>query len=128
GREHWLETAPCRVIIKVGQQALATFMASMALAWMLSIALDQVSGEGTTYMGKYRPAREPLAVAAANIFGLAAIIGVAYMVDWYKREPWRRVGQAPAQSVSGSRAAAQPAAAAPESAALAVAPGARAYR
>ncbi|HRY23084.1 MAG: OpgC domain-containing protein [Geminicoccaceae bacterium] len=128
GREHWLDTAPCRVIIKVGQQALATFMTSMALAWILSIALDQLGGEGTTFAGKYRPGREPLSVAAANIFGLAAIIGVAYMVDWYKREPWRRVGQAPAQSVSGSRAAAQPAAAAPESAALAVAPGARAYR
>ncbi len=129
GREHLLESAPARVIIKVGQQALATFMASMALAWMLSIALDQLSGEGITTGSRYRPARDPLAVAAANIFGLAAIIGVAYMVDWYKRQPWRRAGQAPREPRVAASPAAPAGSPAPPAAALAgAAPGATARR
>ena len=77
GHEQALYGWPWRVVIKVGQQALATFLTSMALAWILTIALDQLG-------------REPLTVAAVNLFGLATIVAVAYLVDWYKSEPWRR--------------------------------------
>lgn len=77
GREHRLTVWPMGVVVKVGQQALATFMTSMALAWILTILLDQIG-------------RDPITVAATNLFGLAAIIIVAYVVDWYKGEPWRR--------------------------------------
>jgi len=83
GREHWLYAWPWRVVIKVGQQALATFLTSMALAWILTIALDQLG-------------RDAFTVAAANLFGLGTIIAVAYLVGWYKSEPWRR--QRPAGS------------------------------
>ena len=77
GREQALYGWPWRVVIKVGQQALATFLTSMALAWILTIALDQLG-------------REPLTVALVNLFGLGTIIAVAYLVGWYKSEPWRR--------------------------------------
>jgi hypothetical protein len=77
GREQALLTWPWRIVVKVGQQALATFLTSMALAWILTIALDQLG-------------REPLTVAAANIVGLATVVAVAYVVGWYKSEPWRR--------------------------------------
>jgi hypothetical protein len=77
GREQTLYGWPWRVVIKVGQQALATFLTSMALAWILTIALDQLG-------------RDPLTVALANIVGLATIVAVAYLVGWYKSEPWRR--------------------------------------
>lgn len=124
GRERLLETAPARIVIKVGQQALATFMASMALAWMLSIALDQLGGGAVIVGNVSRPGRESLSVAAANLLGLAAVVGVAYMVDWYKREPWRRMVQPPAPTPRAAQAAAPP-----EAAALAAAvPGATAYR
>lgn len=77
GREQWLYAWPWRVVIKVGQQALATFLTSMALAWILTIALDQLG-------------RDALTVALVNLFGLGTIIAVAYLVGWYKSEPWRR--------------------------------------
>jgi hypothetical protein len=89
GREQALYGWPWRVVIKVGQQALATFLTSMALAWILTIALDQLG-------------REPLTVALVNLFGLGTIIAVAYLVGWYKSEPWRRprpsVEQAPVRA------------------------------
>ncbi len=77
GREQALYNWPWRVVIKVGQQALATFLTSMALAWILTIVLDQLG-------------RAPLTVALVNLFGLGTIVAVAYMVAWYKSEPWRR--------------------------------------
>ncbi|MCB1972884.1 MAG: OpgC domain-containing protein, partial [Geminicoccaceae bacterium] len=80
GREHHLRRWPLSMIEKVGQQALATFVFSMALAWALGVVLDEVG-------------RGPAALAAANIGGLAAVIAVAYVVGWYKSEPWRRAPQ-----------------------------------
>jgi len=77
GREQLLYGWPWRVVIKVGQQALATFLTSMALAWILTIALDQLG-------------RDALTVALVNLFGLGTIVAVAYLVGWYKSEPWRR--------------------------------------
>jgi hypothetical protein len=77
GREQALLAWPWRIVVKVGQQALATFLTSMALAWILTIALDQLG-------------RDPLTVAAVNLIGLGAVVAVAYTVGWYKSEPWRR--------------------------------------
>jgi len=87
-REHILLAWPLRIVVKVGQQALATFLTSMALAWVLTIALDQLGRTSTS-------------VAAANLLGLAAIIGVAYVVGWYKSEPWRRRTPASAEAAAG---------------------------
>ena len=88
GREQTLLSWPYRVIVKVGQQALATFLTSMALAWILTIVLDQTD-------------RDPLTVAVVNLFGLATIVAVAYIVGWYKQEPWRRPRPAPEQRATG---------------------------
>lgn len=84
GREQALLNWPFRLIVKVGQQALATFLTSMALAWILTIVLDQLG-------------RDALTVALVNLFGLATIVVVAYVVGWYKQEPWRRPRPSPAQ-------------------------------
>jgi hypothetical protein len=64
-------------LLKVGQQALATFLTSMALAWALGVVLD-LTGRG------------PLALALTNLGGLALVIGTAYLVAWFKSAPWRR--------------------------------------
>lgn len=96
GREQVLHGWPWRVVIKVGQQALATFLTSMALAWILTIALDQLG-------------RDALTVAAVNLFGLGTIIAVAYLVGWYKSEPWRRPARQPEPLRVDHPAAAEPA-------------------
>ena len=80
GREAWLKRWPLTMVEKVGQQALATFLFSMALAWTLGVVLDEIGRSQATW-------------ALINILGLAAVIVVAYIVSWYKREPWRRTPQ-----------------------------------
>jgi hypothetical protein len=62
-------------VIIVGQQSLATFMASLCLALVTGMALD-LSG------------RTGLSVAIANGFGLAAICVIARIVRWFKAKPW----------------------------------------
>lgn len=64
------------VTVRVGQQSLAIFVLSMALAPALGFALD-VAG------------RNVVQIALANIFGLAALIGAAYGIGWVKSQPWR---------------------------------------
>lgn len=65
-----------RIIHKVGQQALATFMSGLVVARFLGFVLDQVGRDWVT-------------VSIANLTGFACMIGVAYMVSWYKKTPWK---------------------------------------
>ena len=64
------------VITKVGQQSLAVFVFSMALARLIGFALDQIGRNSAT-------------VALANLTGFALIIGCAYMAGWFKSQPWK---------------------------------------
>ncbi|WP_420393369.1 OpgC family protein [Acuticoccus sp.] len=77
------------VVRKVGQQSLAVFVSSMVLAQAMGAALD------------YTPERGPVAVAAANLSGFAILIGLAYVVAWFKAQPWRR--EAPVERVVAER-------------------------
>jgi hypothetical protein len=61
---------------KVGQQSLAVFVFSMALARLIGFALDQAGRNAAT-------------VATANLIGFALIICVAYTAGWFKSQPWR---------------------------------------
>jgi hypothetical protein len=65
-----------RIITKVGQQSLAVFVFSMALARLIGFALDQTG-------------RAVLTTAAANLTGFALIITCAYAAAWFKSHPWR---------------------------------------
>ncbi|SDU49066.1 OpgC family protein [Stappia sp. ES.058] len=73
--------AVVRVIQKVGQQSLAVFMASLVVAQTVGILRDTVWGRG-----------DMVIEFLANAGGFAALIAVAYVVSWYKKEPWRRKG------------------------------------
>ncbi|MEX0340102.1 MAG: OpgC family protein [Arenibacterium sp.] len=64
------------IITKVGQQSLAVFVFSMALARILGFLLDQLG-------------RNLATTAAINLFGFVLIIGVAYIAAWFKSQPWR---------------------------------------
>ena len=93
--------AVVRVIQKVGQQSLAVFLASLVVAQAVGILRDMVWGRG-----------DMLIEFLANAGGFAALIAVAYVVSWYKKEPWRRKGppHGPAGATSADhRGAAQPA-------------------
>jgi hypothetical protein len=72
------------VILKVGQQSLAVFIASMYLARLLGVALD-VTG------------RTPLNAILVNLAGMAILVAVAYGAGWFKSAPWRKpaVGVSP---------------------------------
>ena len=65
------------VVTKVGQQSLAIFITSMALARFLGAALDQTD-------------RSIAATAVANLCGFVLIIACAYGAGWFKSQPWRR--------------------------------------
>ena len=65
-----------RLITKVGQQSLAVFVFSMALARLIGFALDQAG-------------RSPLSFAVANLTGFAIITCVAYGAGWFKTQPWK---------------------------------------
>jgi hypothetical protein len=65
------------VILKVGQQSLAVFIASMYLARLLGVALD-VTG------------RTPLNAVLVNLAGMAILVSVAYGAGWFKSAPWRK--------------------------------------
>jgi hypothetical protein len=64
------------LVTKVGQQSLAVFVFSMALARLLGVLLDQFGRDAAT-------------TAAVNLFGFALIIAVAYGAGWFKSHPWR---------------------------------------
>ncbi|MEL7047710.1 MAG: OpgC domain-containing protein [Pseudomonadota bacterium] len=76
------------IVCKVGQQALAVFLAGIALSLLCGVALN--------LMG-----RNILTVAAMNLLGCALLVGVAYMTAYFKSSPWkaaRHVRQPPANA------------------------------
>lgn len=72
-----------RPVILVGQQALATFLASIALAWTGGVMLDLVG-------------RDSLTTGIANLLGIILLICVAKTAEIYK-------GGASSQAVKGAR-------------------------
>ncbi len=64
------------MILKVGQQSLAVFVFSMFLARLSGFVMDQIG-------------RTTLSMTVANLAGFAALIAVAYVVSWFKGQPWR---------------------------------------
>jgi hypothetical protein len=65
-----------KLVTKVGQQSLAVFVFSMALARLIGFVLDQVGRNNLTF-------------AIANLTGFALLIGVAYAAGYFKSSPWR---------------------------------------
>jgi hypothetical protein len=82
-----------RVVMKIGQQSLAVFIFSMALARLMGFALDQLG-------------RTAFTTTLVNLAGVALIVAVAYGVAWFKSEPWRVPPPAPGAGSAGAAAAA----------------------
>ena len=65
-----------KFITKVGQQSLAVFVFSMALARIIGFVFDQLGRDFWT-------------VTLGNLIGFALITCVAYGTSWFKSTPWR---------------------------------------
>jgi hypothetical protein len=84
--------AAMRPIILIGQQALATFMASIVLSWTCGILLDQVGRNGFT-------------LAIANLSGFAMLLGIAVLARAYKGGgKTEKTGAPPVRSSEGAAA------------------------
>ncbi|WP_108659264.1 OpgC family protein [Acuticoccus kandeliae] len=64
------------IVRKVGQQSLAVFLSSMVLAQFFGMVLDLTG-------------RTTLTVSLVNLTGFALLVAVAYLVAWFKKQPWR---------------------------------------
>ena len=64
------------LVVRVGQQSLAVFAASLVLARLLGAILELAGGG-------------PLAALMVNLAGFAAIIGVAQLAAYTKSQPWK---------------------------------------
>ncbi|MEM7598256.1 MAG: OpgC domain-containing protein [Pseudomonadota bacterium] len=70
-------TVILKVIMKVGQQSLAVFIASMYIARILGAIFDQVGKTHFTMLW-------------VNALGFALIILVAFGAGWFKGQPWKK--------------------------------------
>ena len=64
------------VVMKVGQQSLAVFIASMILARVNGYLLDVIGRNWGTF-------------ALINMTGIGLIVACAYVAGWFKSQPWR---------------------------------------
>jgi len=85
-----------KVVQKVGQQSLAIFMASLVFAQAFAIIRDMFWARGEWY-----------AQVIVNFSGFAALIAVAYVVSWYKSQPWRKPPHSNLPSAPSSSAPAE---------------------
>jgi hypothetical protein len=76
GREHVLKGKIAAPFVKTGQQPLPVFVTGMTLSMVAGMALD-VWGRGIA------------SVAVVNGLGLGMLILTAYVVAWFKSQPWR---------------------------------------
>jgi hypothetical protein len=81
GREHVLQGKLAAPFVKTGQQALPVFLTGMALSHLAGMALD-VWGRST------------LSTAAVNVAGFVILMLTAYVVAWFKSQPWRTAPRA----------------------------------
>ena len=65
------------IIMKVGQQSLAVFVASMFIARLLGVGFDLLGKSHFT-------------MVLVNGVGFGLIIAVAYGAGWFKSQPWRK--------------------------------------
>lgn len=72
-----LDRGPGHLLILIGRQSLAAFLASVVLARLLGTAADMAG-------------RSDLIVALLNLAGFALILGVAVLVGWFKSAPWAK--------------------------------------
>lgn len=79
-----------RIIHKVGQQALATFIVGMFMAQFFGAVLDVIGRTTLTY-------------TFVNLGGFLSLIITAYTVSWFKSQPWKQKSRAKPHSQPPSK-------------------------
>lgn len=86
-RDAFLATVP--VIRKVGTQSLAVFMTSIVLSRFNGWWMDSMDAWLERNDIAYFEARDAWMLLLVNGTGIAILIATAYLVGWFKSEPWR---------------------------------------
>ena len=94
------------VIRKVGTQSLAVFMVSIVLSRFNGAWMDGIDAWLATSDWTYITERDVWVRAMVNLTGFGVLIATAYLVGWFKRQPWS--DRAPAAQPA-AQSAAQPA-------------------
>jgi hypothetical protein len=81
GREHLLNAKLAQPFVKTGQQALPVFVSGMTLSFIAGMGLD-LWGRGS------------VSIAAVNATGIGVLMMSAYVVAWFKSQPWRNPNRA----------------------------------
>jgi len=66
-----------RIVHKVGQQSLATFLAGIVLSRFFGFILDIIGSSWPNMI-------------LVNLVGMAMMVAVAYLVGWIKKSPWKQ--------------------------------------
>ncbi|ALG68533.1 OpgC family protein [Beggiatoa leptomitoformis] len=74
--KNFFYTLFAQCLIKIGQQGLALFLCSMILSYLAGMLMD--------YTG-----RHIIDTVVINGIGIGGLIGIAYMVAWFKTVPWK---------------------------------------
>lgn len=86
-RDAFLATVP--VIRKVGTQSLAVFMTSILLSRFSGRLMDQMDVWIMEAGPAYLAPRDAWMMLLVNGAGIGVLIGTAYLVGWFKSQPWR---------------------------------------
>ena len=82
-----------RVIHKVGQQSLATFMGGLVIGRFCGFVLDTINrNQGAELFGRGADLAwwwNWVPMTLINLAGMAGMVGIAYLVSWLKKQPWR---------------------------------------
>lgn len=82
-----------KIVHKVGQQSLATFMGGLVLGRFCGFVLDTINrnmgseifGAGTDLSWWFNW----IPMTLVNLAGMAGMVGIAYLVSWIKKNPWK---------------------------------------
>ena len=86
-RDAFLAVVP--VIRKVGTQSLAVFLVSLVMARFSGAWMDWIDRWLAETDWTYTTERDVWVRAMVNLTGFAVLIATAYLVSWFKRQPWR---------------------------------------
>lgn len=86
------------VIRKVGTQSLAVFMVSIILARFNGAWMDRIDHWLGQQNWTYMTQRDVWIWAMVNLIGFSVLILTAYVIGWFRRQPWR--DRAPARATA----------------------------
>ena len=99
GREHWLKSRWAAPIAQCGRQSLPVFLFGMVFSRLAGIMLDQINTDHWVI---------PIwQVALVNLFWIGMLIGLAYLLGWLSKSPWKPARRPTAPTPAGAASPAE---------------------